>query len=108
MRKSRLAYFVVIMLILLAFAPMMFAHAKVATVGPGVGNVPQGTQSDTAYTNSFATNHVTNIIAIMQKTSCYTPEVPYGVNDGPNDGYSGESSLASYFLQVRLLGDRFS
>ena len=92
MHKSRLAYFVVIMLILLAFAPMTFAHAKVATVGSGVGNVPQETQSDIAYTNSFATNHVTNIVATTQKTSCYTPEVPYGVNDGPNDGYSGESS----------------
>jgi hypothetical protein len=32
------------------------------------------------------------VFATTQQTSCYTPEVPYAVNDGPNDGYSGESA----------------
>ncbi len=92
MRKSYLAYLTVTMLILLAFVPtFMFAHAQghVAAAGPGVGNIPQGTQ-----TNSFTANKVTNVFATTQKTSCYTPEVPYFANDGPNDGYSGESKCA--------------
>src|SRR2546427_4116627 len=95
MRKSYLAYLTVTMLILLAFVPtFMFAHAQghVATAGPGVGNVPQGTQTNTAYANSFINNKVTNVFATTQKTSCYTPEVPYATSDGPNDGYSGESA----------------
>src|SRR5947209_16750194 len=91
MRKSWLAYFVVTMLILLAFAPLS-VHARVASTGAGVGNVPQGTQTNTAYANSFATHNVNNVFATTQKTSCYTPEVPYPVSDGPNDGYSGEST----------------
>src|SRR3989442_878005 len=95
MRKSYLAYLTVTMLILLAFVPtFMFAHAQghVAAAGPGVGNIPQGTQSNSAYANSFTAHSVTNVDATTQKTSCYTPEVPYFVNDGPNDGYSGESA----------------
>jgi len=60
--------------------------------GPGVGNVPQGTQSDTTYARSFMSNHVSNVDATTQATSCYTPEVPYATSDGPNDGYSGESA----------------
>jgi hypothetical protein len=91
MRKSYLTYLTLIMLILLVSVPMVLAHAKVAAVGPGVGNVPQGTQSNAAYADSFATDHVTNVDATTRQTSCYTPEVPYGVSDGPNDGYSGES-----------------
>jgi hypothetical protein len=93
MRKPRLAYLVVIVLTLMAFVPA-FAYAKIAAAGPGVGNLPQGTQSNKAYANSFAANGVTNVFATTQKTSCYTPEVPYFVNDGPNDGYSGESACA--------------
>jgi hypothetical protein len=93
MRKLSLAYLTATMLILLAFVPTsVFAHARVATVGPGVGNIPQGTQSNTAYANSFTTKKVTNVDATTQQTSCYTPEVPYAANDGPNDGYSGESA----------------
>ncbi len=90
MRKPRLAYLVVIVLTLMAFVPA-FAYAKIAAARPGVGNLPQGTQSNKAYANSFAANGVTNVFATTQQTSCYTPEVPYLVSDGPNDGYSGES-----------------
>ncbi len=93
MRKLSLAYLTATMLILLAFVPTsVFAHARVAAAGPGVGNIPQGTQSNTAYANSFTTKKVTNVDATTQQTSCYTPEVPYAANDGPNDGYSGESA----------------
>jgi hypothetical protein len=93
MRKLSFAYLTATMLILLAFVPTsVLAHARVATVGPGVDNIPQGTQSNTAYANSFTTKKVTNVFATTQQTSCYTPEVPYAANDGPNDGYSGESA----------------
>jgi len=93
MRKSYLAYLAVMLLTLLALVPTAaFAHARAATVDPGVGNIPQGTQTDTAYASSFTTNNVTNVFATTQKISCYTPEVPYAQNNGPNDGYSGESA----------------
>jgi hypothetical protein len=92
MRKSYLASLAVTLLTLLALFPTFaFAHARAAAAGSGVGNVPQGTQTDTAYAGSFAANGVTNVFATTQKTSCYTPEVPYAQNNGPNDGYSGES-----------------
>src|SRR6266849_2133382 len=92
MRKSYLASLAVTLLTLLALVPTFaFAHARAATAGSGVGNIPQGTQTNTAYTGSFAANGVTNLFATTKKTSCYTPEVPYKVSDGPNDGYSGES-----------------
>src|ERR1700719_5274044 len=63
-----------------------------AGAGAGVGNVPQGTQSDKAYADSFQANHVTNVFATTQRTSCYTPEVAYFGNLGPNDGYTGMSA----------------
>jgi hypothetical protein len=79
--------------------PVVFAFASSggftasAGVDPGVGVVPQGTQTDTAYAKSFNKNGVTNVFATTQKTSCYTPEVSAtAFNDGPNDGYSGESA----------------
>ncbi len=90
MRKSYLASLAVTLLTLLALVPTFaFAHARVAALGSGVGIVPQGTQTNAAYASS--SNKVTNEFATTQQTSCYTPEVPYAVNDGPNDGYSGES-----------------
>ena len=93
MRKSYLAYLTVTLLILLAFVPMfLLTHTHVAAAGSGVGNVPQGNQTNTAYANSFTANKVTNMFATTKQTSCYTPEVPFGVSDGPNDGYSGESA----------------
>ncbi len=76
--------------IFVAFAPGGWPAS--ATSSSGVGNIPQGTQTDTAYADSFAANHVTNTVATTGRVSCYRPEVEYLVNDGPNDGYSGESS----------------
>jgi hypothetical protein len=68
--------------------------APVAALGTGVGNIPQGIQNNATYANSFTKYDVTNVVVTTQKTSCYTPEVPYTVNLGPTDGYSGESSCA--------------
>ncbi len=93
MHKPSLAYFTVTILVLFAFVPtFMVAHASVAAAGSGVGTIPQGTQSNATYANSSTANNVTNLDATTQKTSCYTPEVPYPVSDGPNDGYSGETA----------------
>src|SRR5258708_4073924 len=93
MRKSYFAYLAVTLLTLLALvSTFTFTHTHVAAAGSGVGNIPQGTQLDTAYTNSFATHNVMNVFATTKQISCYTPEVPYAVSNGPNDGYSGEST----------------
>ena len=54
--------------------------------------LPQGTQSDAAYATSYLSHHVTNVFATTQQVSCYTPEVPYAADAGPNDGYSGETA----------------
>jgi len=78
-------------LALLVTAPQAGSQASSAAPAPGVGEVPQGTQTDAAYAASFAANHVTNAVVTTQQTSCYTPEVPYTVNNGPNDGYSGQT-----------------
>src|SRR5947209_978365 len=91
MRKSSLAFLAVMLLTLLTLVPMI-TFARVAAAGSGVGNIPQGTQSNEAYADSFTNQHVTNVFATTQQTSCYRPEVPYAANDGPNDGYSGESA----------------
>jgi hypothetical protein len=52
---------------------------------------PQGTQTDAAFADSFRLSHVTNVFATTQKSSCYTPEVPYAGNLGPTNGYTGET-----------------
>jgi hypothetical protein len=48
-----------------------------AGTAPGVGFIPQGTQSDASYAASFAANKVANIDATAQQVSCYRPEVPF-------------------------------
>src|SRR2546425_4158799 len=63
-----------------------------AALDLGVGVVPQGPQSNAAYARSVKLSGVTNVFATTQQTSCYTPEVPYAANAGPNDGYTGESA----------------
>ena len=63
-----------------------------ATLDPGVGNVPQGTQTDKAYAQSVQRFAVTNVGATSQQLSCYRPEVSAAAfNDGPANGYTGES-----------------
>lgn len=53
----------------------------------GVGNVPQGTQTDSAYAASNA--HVSNVFATAQRVGCYRPEDPFSGNLGPANGYTG-------------------
>jgi hypothetical protein len=62
-----------------------------AQAGPGIGDVPQGTQSDASYAASFTAAKVTNADATSGQVSCYRPEDPYFASDGPNDGYTGMS-----------------
>ncbi len=67
------------------------ASAQAGQAGPGAGSVPQGTQSNASYAASFAAAKVTNTDATSGQVSCYRPEDPYFVSDGPNDGYTGMS-----------------
>jgi hypothetical protein len=83
---------------LLLALPLMLPAAQAAASGiapaqvtSGAAGVPQGTQSNAAYAASFAAAHVTNVDATTSQVSCYRPEVPYFVSDGPNDGYTGMS-----------------
>jgi hypothetical protein len=66
---------------------LMFASPP--AVASGVGNPPQGTQTNDAYIASFAANKVKNVFATTQRTSCYTPEVQYLTSNTPNNGYTG-------------------
>lgn len=74
------------------FPPMVLIHVSGSTAGldPGVGVIPQGIQSDTAYVASFQARGVTNVFVTTRQVSCYVPEVPSPFDNGPNDGYAGE------------------
>src|SRR5580693_5262393 len=89
----RLALPVVLFTFPLAMPATLIATSvpAAAQAGPKVGVVPQGQQSDASYAASFAAAKVTNVDATSGQVSCYRPEVPYFVNDGPNDGYTGMS-----------------
>ena len=76
--------------ILATIALLALASTPATTGGsPGIGVVPQGTQPNAQYARSGA--QVTAVSATTQRTSCYTPLVPYATSDGPNDGYTGET-----------------
>jgi hypothetical protein len=63
-----------------------------AAIDPGIGNVPQGAQTDKAYAQSLQRFGVTNVVATTQ-VSCYRPEVSAAAfNDGPANGYDGVSA----------------
>ena len=47
--------------------------------------------SGAAAGSGIAASSIPNVLATAQQVSCYTPEVPYAANDGPNDGLDGES-----------------
>jgi len=64
--------------------------------GSGVGNLPQGSQSNWSYAHSFQTHNVTNVFATTQQTSCYRPEDPYFATYSPSfDGYSGMTACGT-------------
>ena len=84
--KKRIA----LALLALAAVGIIGGSASHATA-TGVGNVPQGTQSDKTYAQSVQRANVTNVFATTQRVSCYRPEVAAPYNDGPALGYSGQS-----------------
>ena len=91
------AFFVGVAVLTVAGASLAGIHsARSAAVDPGVGNIPQGTQFDSAYAGSFAAAGVSNTIATTQQASCYRPEVSAAAfNDGPNDSYTGETACGN-------------
>jgi len=69
-------------------AIVAFAAVPSSTASPGIGNIPQGTQSDAAYAKS-GKYLVKNVLATNQRASCYTPEGPYFTSLAPANGYDG-------------------
>jgi hypothetical protein len=68
------------------------SQGAASALDPGVGNVPQGNQSDKAYAASYQRAGVTNVDVTAQQVSCYRPEVDASAfDDGPGNGYSGVS-----------------
>src|SRR5438477_7286894 len=86
LRRTSLAVSATLIIVALTAVPA-------STSSPGVGNVPQGTQSDRAYAKSGA-DRVTNVLATTQRTSCYTPEVPFFTSLFPANGYDGMTGCA--------------
>jgi hypothetical protein len=78
-------------LAVLALAPASAISATTPGLDPGIGNVPQDLQSNLSYSRSYAAHSVTNVFVTSRQVSCYRPEVPLAANNGPNDGYTGES-----------------
>jgi len=76
-------YLFLAVLLLTTLAPLSFAQA--------VPPPPQGVQTDASFADSCRLSYVTNVFATTQKSSCYTPEVPYAGNLGPTNGYTGET-----------------
>jgi hypothetical protein len=79
--------------IFVATAFAMLPLSVGAGVAPGVGNVPQGTQSNSSYSQSYSKYGVTNVFATTQKVSCYRPEVPF-FTVGEARGYTGMTPCA--------------
>ena len=73
-----------------ALIPTSVMSASTGGLEAGVGNVPQGVQTNSAYAASFKNRGVTNVFVTSRQVSCYRPEVPIPFNNGPNDGYTGE------------------
>ena len=82
-------------------ALLAFVSFGPASVSSG-GTVPQGTQTAAQYAKSG--NKVTAVTATTQRTSCYTPLVPFSTTIGPNDGYDGETACSSATTGEQLAG----
>ncbi len=91
MTTTRVGLIVVLVSSMIFFAPSSALSATVS-IDPGIGNVPQALQSDSAYAGSFKSHSVSNVFVTSQQVSCYRPEVPLDANNGPNDGYTGEAA----------------
>ena len=81
LRRTTLVTLAIVAIVALAAVPS-------STASPGIGNVPQGTQTDKAYAKSGA-YRVTNVLATTQRTSCYMPEVPFFTSLAPVNAYDG-------------------
>ena len=80
--------------LLVLATPVLLLASLLASPSVAAASQTTGTQSDAAYAASAVGHGVTNVFATSQKTSCYTPEVPYFTNLGPNDGYDGMTPCA--------------
>jgi len=80
--------------LLVLATPVLLLASLLASPSVAAASQTTGTQSDAAYAASAVGHGVTNVFATSQKTSCYTPEVPYFRNLGPNDGYDGMTPCA--------------
>src|SRR5437867_11487164 len=79
LRRTSLAICATLAIVALAAVPA-------STASPGIGNVPQGSQSDSAYAKS-GKYRSTNVLATTQRTSCYTPEAAFFTSLAPANGY---------------------
>jgi hypothetical protein len=95
MRRIRVRRLKLVSLVVPAVLVGAFSITPASAAGSGVGNVPQGLQSDSAYIQSAITHHVTNVFATSQRTSCYRPEDPYFGNLGPANGYTGMTACGN-------------
>src|SRR5438552_1641372 len=73
-----------------ALIPTSVMSASTGGLDAGVGNVPQGVQTNSAEAADFKHWGLTNVVVTGRRVSCYRPEVPIPFNNGPNDGYTGE------------------
>lgn len=90
MRRIRLGVIAAVISSTFALAPGM-ATSSTTGLDAGIGNVPQSLQGDQAYARSYSAHSITNVFVTSRQVSCYRPEVPFAANNGPNDGYTGES-----------------
>src|SRR5436305_3909852 len=67
------------------------APARIATAA-AQAQPHSRTQTDRQFAASYVAAGVRSVEATTAAVSCYRPEVPYAVDLGPLDGYSGESA----------------
>src|SRR6266853_347051 len=72
------------------------------SVAQSVPPPPQGTQTDAAFADSFRLNHVSSVFATTQKTSCYTPEVPFAANLGRRTAIPVRSDVTAARIQAKI------
>ena len=84
LHRASLVIFAIAAIVALAASP---ANTSVSS---SAASATQRTQRD-SYAKSFDKYGVTNVSATTQRTSCYTPEVPFFTTLGPLDGYTAMS-----------------
>jgi hypothetical protein len=94
MRRIRVRKLKLVSLAVPAVLVAAFSITPASAAGSGVGIVPQGLQSDSAYIQSAITHQVTNVFATSQRTSCYRPEVPFVTLTLQGNGYTGMTACS--------------